>query len=82
LKTWYVAFSKHPVTVMRLVKDRGEAIALACDLLDRGIKVTGAGPMVEMSQQEIGPASLREIWQQRPRNESRRAPIGMRAIVS
>ena len=68
LNTWYVVFSEHHVMVMRIVKDRREAIALACDMLDRRIEVTGAGPMLETGKQQIDSATIREIWRDRARD--------------
>lgn len=64
---WYIAFFDGRVTVMRIVGDRAEAIAVACAMLDEGIEVTGVGPMIDTGQQKIGPASLREICRQRRR---------------
>jgi hypothetical protein len=65
MRTWYVAFTNCRHTVMRLVKDRSEAIALACEMLDRGIDVTGAGPMLETERQDIDPVTIRQIWRDR-----------------
>jgi hypothetical protein len=65
LKTWYVAFSKGRITAMRVAEDRSEAIALACDMLDRRIEVTGVGPMLGIGQREIDPATIRQIWRER-----------------
>jgi predicted Rossmann-fold nucleotide-binding protein len=66
-KPWYIAFLGGRVTVMRIVRDRAEAIAVACAMLDEGIEVTGVGPMIDTGQQKIDPASLREICRQRRR---------------
>jgi hypothetical protein len=63
---WYIAFLEGRITVMRIVEDRSEAIALACAMLDEGIEVTGVGPMLDTGQEKIDPASLREICRQGP----------------
>jgi hypothetical protein len=78
MKPWYVAFLKGHVTVMRVRRQRSEAIALACDMLDQGIEVTGVGPMLEIDQQEIDPMSIRQLWQQR--SQESRACSGYRII--
>jgi hypothetical protein len=62
---WYISFLERHVTVMRIVRDRREAIAIACAMLDRGIEVTGVGPMLDTGQQEIDADTLREICRQR-----------------
>ena len=64
---WYIAYLEGHVTVMRIVGDRAEAIAVACAMLDKGIEVTGVGPMLDTGQQRIDPVSLREICRQRRR---------------
>lgn len=46
---------------MRVVRDRAEAIAVACAMLDEGIEVTGVGPMLGTCEQKIDLPSLREI---------------------
>jgi hypothetical protein len=51
-KPWYIAFLEGHVTVMRIVKDRAEAIAVACAMLDKGIEVTDVGPMLDTDQQK------------------------------
>jgi hypothetical protein len=63
---WYIAYLEGRVTVMRIVRDRAEAIAVACAMLDEGVEVTRVGPMLGTGQ-EIDPASLRELWWQRRR---------------
>jgi hypothetical protein len=82
LKTWYVAFSKGRITAMRVAEDRSEAIALACDMLDRRIEVTGVGPMLEIGQREIDPATIRQIWRDcaRDNRASSRQPIVEEAV--
>jgi hypothetical protein len=74
MKPWYVAFLKGCVTVMRVGSNRGEAIALACDMLDRGIDVTRVGPMLETGQHEIDPVSIRQFWQQRTQDQRAQRP--------
>jgi hypothetical protein len=64
-KAWYVAFSQGHVTTMRIVKHRIEAITLACNMLDRGIEVTGAGPMLEPEERKLDQVSIRQIWRAR-----------------
>jgi hypothetical protein len=68
---WYIAFLEGRVTVMRVVEDRAEAIAVACAMLDEGIEVTGVGPLVDTGEQKIGTASLREICRQRRGSDTR-----------
>ena len=70
---WYIAFLEGRVTVMRIVRDCAEAIAVACAMLDEGIEVTGVGPMRDTGQQKIDSASLREICRQRRRPDDCRA---------
>jgi hypothetical protein len=62
VNTWYVAFSRGHTTAMRIVGDRSKAIAVACDLLDRGTEVTAIGPMLEIAEQQIDAATIRQIW--------------------
>ena len=64
---WYIAFLEGRVTVMRIVRDRDEAIALACAMLDEGVEVTGVGPMLDTGQEKIDLPSLQEICRQRRR---------------
>jgi hypothetical protein len=63
-KAWYVAFSQGHVTTMRIVKHRGEAITFACDLLDRGIELTGTGPMLGTAEQKLDAAAIQRIWRE------------------
>jgi hypothetical protein len=62
---WYVTSWKGLFTEMRIAKSRSEAIALACDMLRRGIGVTGVGPMLEMGWQRIDAAAIRQIFRER-----------------
>jgi hypothetical protein len=59
------------ITVMRIVRDRTEAIAVACAMREEGIEVTGVGPMLDTGQQEIELPSLREICRRRRRCDNR-----------
>jgi hypothetical protein len=52
---------------MRILRDRDEAIGVACAMLDEGIEVTGIGPLLDTSQQKIDQASLHEICRRRRR---------------
>ena len=74
-KAWYVAFSQGHVTMVRIVKHRGEAITLACNLLDRGIELTGAGPMLEAEEQKLDAAAIQRIWRERRTPRVRSVPI-------
>jgi hypothetical protein len=61
---WYISFFEGCATRMRIVKDRSEAIGVACAMLDEGIEVTRVGPMLDTGQPEIDLASLRELCRQ------------------
>lgn len=67
MKTWYVAFSRGHATAMRIVENRTKAIAVACDLMDQGTEVTAVGPMLEIADQQIDAATIRQIWLERHR---------------
>ena len=67
VKTWYVAFSRGHTTAMRIVENRTKAIAVACDLLDQGTEVMAVGPMLEIADQQIDAATIRQIWRERHR---------------
>jgi hypothetical protein len=62
---WYIAYLEGRVTIMRLVRDRDEAIGVACAMLDEGIEVTSVGPMLGTSQERIDREPLAEICRQR-----------------
>lgn len=65
MHSWYIAALDGNQTLMRIVKGRAEAIAVACEMLDEGVEVTKLGPMLEMAQQEIDAAAIRRIWRER-----------------
>jgi hypothetical protein len=66
---WYIAYLEGHLTVMRVVRDRDEAIGVACAMLDEGLEVTSAGPMLGTSGQKIDRESLQEICRERRRVE-------------
>jgi hypothetical protein len=70
---WYIAYLERRLTVMRIVRDRDEAIGVACAMLDERIEVTGVGPLLDTGQQKIDRESLAEICRQRRRVDNRSA---------
>jgi hypothetical protein len=57
MSSWYVSYRAENSTVMSIAGSKDEAIGMACGMLDRGLDVEEAGPLIEMPDAQVIDAS-------------------------